>query len=324
MQRPVVQRPVGVRIMTDYGTPFLGIARRRAIWSNGHRRFATELERSGAMDFGSSGSKKLMKVAVCCIAARGASTFAIRPVWPWKRAQRRQSARFKLVLVHSTLELSPRDMRPLGGRRVRDFGFCFELGMGQAGESMFAQSVANVCRLSSLNDQHAIEVLRRRPSDACLALPPAELSLFWFAKGAERSERHRRTFRQLYVSGKSGSPFSCGHRDRGNGCRADAHYTVRLLEPSVVGERLQNAITNYNECIEHGRIDPRPYRTLSRSRITRNVFNLMAEVAIQAWPYSSTRREHRPHRTQFRVLLCVSFSLTRAIWPMPEWPIPPP
>jgi hypothetical protein len=27
--------------------PFPGIARRRATWSNGHRRFATELERSG-------------------------------------------------------------------------------------------------------------------------------------------------------------------------------------------------------------------------------------------------------------------------------------
>ena len=58
-QRGVTASEIRIGQTMPYSGPLsaysaLDKARRRATWSNGHGRFATELGRSGAMDFGSS------------------------------------------------------------------------------------------------------------------------------------------------------------------------------------------------------------------------------------------------------------------------------
>ena len=160
--------------------------------------------------------------------------------------------------------------------------------MGQAGEK-YVRSVGGELVSSLITDTTSmrIEVLRRETVGRMhWHFRQPELSLFWFAKGAERL---RATIDGRSVNctfpGKSRlAIFPAAIEIEGEwNVGPTLDYTVVFLNPSFVGERLQNAITNTTIAFEHDGLTRGLTELCREAASPDNVFNLMAEGwAIQA------------------------------------------
>src|SRR5260221_11954086 len=147
-----------------------------------------------------------------------------------------------------------------------------------------------------------IEVLRRETVGRMhWHFRQPELSLFWFAKGAERL---RATIDGRSVNctfpGKSRlAIFPAAIEIEGEwNVGPTLDYTVVFLNPSFVGERLQNAITNTTIAFEHDGVTQSITEICREAASPDNVFNLMAEGwAIQALAHIARVNEenHQQH-----------------------------
>src|SRR3981189_1575254 len=143
-----------------------------------------------------------------------------------------------------------------------------------------------------------IEVLRRETVGRMhWHFRQPELSLFWFAKGAERL---RATIDGRSVNctfpGKSRlAIFPAAIEIEGEwNVGPTLDYTVVFLNPSFVGERLQNAITNSTIAFEHDELSRGLAELCREAASPDNVFNLMAEGgSIQALAHISRITEGR-------------------------------
>lgn len=152
-----------------------------------------------------------------------------------------------------------------------------------------------------------IEVLRRE----CVGrmhwhFKQPELSLFWFAKGAERLRANidGRPVTSIFAGRSQLAIFPAAIEIEGEwNVGPTLDYTVVFLKPSFVGERLPTAITNSTVAFEHDGL-MRGLAELCREAATPdNVFNLMAEGwSIQALAHIariSERGQPQP-RTEMR------------------------
>jgi AraC family transcriptional regulator len=175
--------------------------------------------------------------------------------------------------------------------------------MGQAGEK-YVRSVGGELVSSLITDTTSmrIEVLRRETAGRMhWHFRQPELCLFWFAKGAERL---RATIDGRSVNctfpGKSRlAIFPAAIEIEGEwNVGPTLDYTVVFLNPSFVGERLQNAITNTTIAFEHDGLTRGLTELCREAASPDNVFNLMAEGwAIQALAHIArvSEKNHQQH-----------------------------
>jgi AraC family transcriptional regulator len=179
--------------------------------------------------------------------------------------------------------------------------------MGSVGDS-YVRLVGGDLVSSVITDTPTmrIEVLRRETAGRMhWHFRQPELSLFWFGRGAERLratiDGHPVERRFRGTSNLAIFPAATEIEGEWNvGPTLD--YTVVFLNPSFVGERLQQAITNSTIAFEHDGLKRGLAELCREAASPDNVFNLMAEGwSIQALAHISRISEGSQQRS---VKLC--------------------
>lgn len=175
--------------------------------------------------------------------------------------------------------------------------------MGQAGES-YVRSVGGDLVSSVITDTPSmrIEVLRRETVGRMhWHFRQPELSLFWFGKGAERLRAtiDGRPVERRFLGKSKLAIFPAAIEIEGEwNVGPTLDYTVVFLNPSFVGERLQNAITNSTIAFGHDGLTRGLAELCREAASPDNVFSLMAEGwSIQALAHISRISEREQQQT---------------------------
>ena len=146
-----------------------------------------------------------------------------------------------------------------------------------------------------------IEVLRRETVGRMhWHFRQPELSLFWFGKGAARlrAKIDGRPIERAFSQKSNLAIFPAAIEIEGEwNVGPTLDYTVVFLNPSFVGERLQNAITNSTIGFEHDGLTRGLAELCREAASPDNVFSLMAEGwSIQALAHMSriSERSQQP------------------------------
>lgn len=174
--------------------------------------------------------------------------------------------------------------------------------MGQAGGN-FVRLVGAELVSSVITDTPSmrIEVLRRQTVGSMhWHFRQPELSLFWFGRGATRlrAKVDGHPVEKAFSRSSNLAIFPAAIEIEGEwNVGPTLDYTVVFLNPSFVGERLQNAITNSTIGFEHDGLTRGLAELCREAASPDNVFNLMAEGwSIQALAHISrvSERSHQP------------------------------